>query len=77
MKEHERIFITLCFNLRYTLKPRDIIIALSGIIPHKRCLYYLDKWYNKGFYEYGVALDLGWFYIDKLTQIYKEILVGS
>lgn len=29
-------------------------------IPDKRKWYILDKWARKGYYEYGVTLDLGW-----------------
>ena len=77
MKEHERIFFSLCYNFRNNLKPRDIVIALADIIPHKRCWYYLDKWLEKGFYDYGVTLDLGWFEVDKLPQAYKDIIMGE
>lgn len=36
-------------------------------------MYYVEKWSLKGFYEYGVTLDLGWFYVDKLAGEYKKI----
>ena len=75
MKEHERIFFALCYKLRYRLKPRDIIEALAETIPHKRCWYYLEKWCEKGFYDYGVTLDLGWFYLDKLPLEYRVLLI--
>lgn len=29
--------------------------------PYKQLMYYLDKWSDKGIYNYGVTLDLGWF----------------
>ena len=77
MKEQERIFFALCYNFRYTLKPRDIVIALADTIPHKRCWYYLEKWLEKDFYNYGVTLDLGWFELDKIPQAYKEIIYGD
>jgi hypothetical protein len=44
---------------------RDVVQA-SGI-HHKRCLYLLQKWCGKGWYSYGVSLDLGW-----LTEKGKE-----
>ncbi len=77
MKEHERIFFALCYNLRHEFKPRDIIRFLSETIPHKRCWYYLDKWSEKGFYDWGITLDLGWFYLDKLPQAYKDIIFNN
>ena len=36
-------------------------------------MYYVRKWCDKGFYDYGVTLDLGWFEFDKLTGEYKQI----
>lgn len=74
MKNHERIFFALCYNLRYNLKPRDVVNLLAETIPHKRCWYYLEKWSRLGFYSYGVTLDLGWFEDKKLPPRYREII---
>lgn len=89
MKEDEKRFFLACYTYgrtssNYKLKgmyacisyilPRDIINILSGYIHHKRCWYYLRKWANLGFYDYGVTLDLGWFYPEKLPERYKELL---
>ena len=74
MKIYERIFFSLCYNLRESFKPRDIVDILYDIIPHKRCWYYLEKWTSLGFYDYGVTLDLGWFYPEKLPVRYREIV---
>ena len=75
MKFEEKLFFILCFKLRIlNILPRDIVTILNDVIPHKRCLRYLEKWSEKGFYDYGVTLDLGWFYCDKLPQRYKELL---
>ena len=30
-------------------------------LPHKRAWYWLGKWSQKGLYDYGVTIDLGWF----------------
>lgn len=84
MKEHEKIFFALCINLcgktflriGNRLHPRDIVNILADTIPHKRCWYYLQKWAGLGFYDYGVTLDLGWFYLDQLPQRYLDILEG-
>jgi len=40
--------------------PRDIINEEGFPIPAKRAWYLLAKWADKGWYEYGVTLDLGW-----------------
>jgi hypothetical protein len=57
----------------YNLLVRDLIEIINYIIPNKRCWYYLQKWSEKGYYNYGVTLDSGWFEPDKFTGIYKEI----
>ena len=41
-------------------KPRDIINEDGFYIHHKRAWYILEKWTRKGWYDYGVASDLGW-----------------
>lgn len=74
MKDHERIFFALCYNLRRTHKPRDVVNLLAETIPHKRCWYYLRKWDNLGFYNYGVTEDLGWFELEKIPQRYLQIV---
>ena len=77
MKEHERIFFALCYNLRNIMKPREVVNLLADTIPHKRCWYYLDKWHAMGFYSSGVSSDLGWFYPEKLPSRYWEIVEGA
>lgn len=74
MKDQERIFFALCFNMRHTCKPRQIVKLLADTIPHKRCWYYLEKWDRLGFYNWGVTIDLGWFELDKIPQRYAEIV---
>lgn len=74
MKDQERIFFALCYNLRNTHKPRAVVNMLCETIPHKRCWYYLEKWHRLGFYSSGVTDDLGWFYPEKLPERYREIV---
>ena len=77
MHGHEKIFFALCFRLNglIGIKPRDIIHALSGTIPHRRCWYYLRKWAGLGIYEYDTTLDMGWFIpAAKMPARYREIL---
>lgn len=74
MKEHERIFFALCYNLRHIMKPRAVVNLLAETIPHKRCWYYLRKWGLLGFYDYGVTEDLGWFDTDEIPPRYLEII---
>ena len=82
MKEDEKRFFIACYtygriapnwDVPY-VSVRKIINILSGYIHHKRCWYYLEKWSDLGFYDYGVTLDLGWIYPDKLPERYKKLL---
>lgn len=81
MKENEKIFFRLCLNAfvfkkqsdYYKFCVRDLINIIQSLINYKQCWYYLDKWSNRGFYDYGVTMDLGWFEPDKFTGEYKDI----
>lgn len=82
MKPLERIFFIACVNeQRRTISPdkREFSVRVIGNIfsrlgfSYKQLMYYVQKWSGKGFYDYGVTLDLGWFYFDKFTGEYKEI----
>lgn len=81
MKEDERkFFITClnCINIQRTKRvstffPRDLIKILSEFINYQRCWYFLEKWTNKGFYEYGTTMDLGWFEPENFCGEYLEI----
>ena len=75
MKEDEKIFFKTCYRLRnndYSI--RDIIWFMKDFIHHKRCWYLLEKWSRLGFYDYGVTLDLGWFYADEMPERYLELI---
>ena len=37
------------------------IFADKYNVSYKQLMYYLEKWSNRGIYNYGVSLDLGWF----------------
>lgn len=55
-RSEEELFYTLLKVTR--MHPRDLINKLS--INRKRAWYILSKWCAKGYYEYGISLDLGW-----------------
>lgn len=57
MKEDEKELL-IAIYLSEKTNVRDIIAKIE--IPYKRCLYLLEKWSGKGWYDYGVTLDLGW-----------------
>lgn len=83
MKEDEKAFFKTCLKYitindvpkhdKREVTPRTIIQMLSEFINYKRCWYLLEKWGNKGFYNYGVTMDLGWFEAEYFTGEYQEI----
>lgn len=83
MKDDEIKFFILCISYANAIvkgqtiermTPRELINIIDMWIPHKRCWYYLEKWDRLGFYDYGVTLDLGWIYTDKIPQRYRDLL---
>ena len=80
MKEDEKKFFKLIYTycsyptLGNTATPRDIINIINPWMNHKRCWYLLRKWSDNGFYDYGVTLDLGWIYKNKLPERYKVLV---
>lgn len=68
MRDDEKEFFLRCVNEirnhgideKREKKPRDIINESGFPIHHKRAWYLLEKWTGKGWYDYGVCLDLGW-----------------
>ena len=91
MKTLEIIFFKACiYNCMYLSyngseeyeKPlftiKDIIrfFVLMGF-SWKQLDYYLKKWCDIGFYDYGVDLELGWFEFEKLKGEYEVIYKES
>lgn len=66
MKPDEQAFLMTVASLRDGDNrkgwkwPRDIINYPEFSMHHKRAWFLLEKWCRKGWYEYGVTLDLGW-----------------
>ena len=55
---------------------REIIKIFAGLgFSWKQLDYYLTKWSDRGFYDYGTSLELGWFEFDKLEGEYKNIYI--
>lgn len=82
MKPLEQIFFRACANEQkrvYDLGQREFSVRdICNIFDrlgfsYKQLMYYVKKWSNKGFYNYGISLDLGWFEFEKLTGEYKQI----
>ena len=71
MKPLERIFFQSCMR-RGRKSVREVIAIFCELgFSKKQLLYYVSKWDGLGFYDYGVTLDLGWFYTGKLIGEYK------
>ena len=78
MKDDEIRFFRTCWQYRHQgISIRDIICLVHEFIHYKRCYYLLDKWARLDFYDYGVALDLGWFEPDALPERYRVLLDGE
>lgn len=75
-KEHEKILFTMCWTFRKVMWPRQVYACFRKIIPYKQFVYYLKKWEEFGFYDYGVNQELGWFYPENFPDRYKEIIEG-
>lgn len=82
MKPLEEIFFRACVNeqkRKLHSSNRELSIRTIGNIferlgfSYKQLMYYVRKWCDRGFYDYGVTLDLGWFEFNKLTGEYKQI----
>ena len=82
MKPLEEIFFRACVNeQKRKLKVNDREFSIRVIrniferlgFSYKQLMYYVQKWSDKGFYDYGVSLDLGWFEFDKLDGEYQRI----
>lgn len=82
MKPLERIFFMACVNEQkraLDISKREFSVRIIGNIferfgfSYKQLMYYVRKWCDRGFYDYGVTLDLGWFEFGKLTGEYKQI----
>ena len=72
MKPLERIFFQACVMKDAKETIRNIINIFGYLgFSHKQLWRYLEKWCSKGFYDYGVTLDLGWLYPNKFIGEYK------
>ena len=82
MKPLERIFFMACVNEQkrvLDIREREFSVRSIGNIferlgfSYKQLMYYVQKWSNNGFYDYGTTLDLGWFNFEKLNGEYLSI----
>jgi len=56
--------------------PRDLINEVGFPLNHKRAWFLLQKWCDKGWYDYGVTLDLGWI-TEKGQREISEIIIDE
>ena len=60
MKNQEKAFFVLCYDMRKYCVPYDFVNSeIIKNIPRKQLKYYLTKWVDLGFYDYGVNLFFG------------------
>lgn len=74
-EDAKKFFLMLCrhcMGYTNTIRPRDIINNKAFHMNYKRAWYLLDKWSGKGWYDYGVNVDLGWI-TDKGYEIYIKL----
>lgn len=72
MKPLERIFFQACVMKEDERTIREVIHIFGDLgYSHKQLWRYLEKWYGKGFYHYGVTLDAGRLSPNKFIGEYK------
>lgn len=86
MKPDEREFLITYYQLNYPdyirdkrrVTPREIINLpmFKHFMHYKRAWYLLDKWSSKGWYDWGVTLDLGWLTDEGIAKV-KELLADE
>ena len=74
MKENEKIFFKVCYNLRSEKEVYYIIRELTDKIPVKQMIYYVKNGTNLGSTTGGTNLLFGWFYPEKLPERYKKLI---
>lgn len=80
MKEDEKQFFLECVakirnhgvQEERELWPRDLINTEGFPLNHKRAWFLLEKWSNRGLYDYGTTLDLGWI-TEKGNELAKHL----
>ena len=71
MKPLERVFFMACIMKSTEMSVRKIINTFCTLgFSENQLLYYVNKWNNRGFYNYGVLIDFGWFEPENLTGEY-------
>ena len=79
MKQDEKDFLIQVFrrchggNRLEQVTPRTLINEPEFTIHHKRAWYLLEKWSDRGLYDYGVTSDLGWL-TDEGKQMAIELI---
>ncbi len=57
-RDDEMVLLTAIQFKPNTETVRDVIVRLG--MPTKRTDYLLEKWARKGWYQWGVVIDMGW-----------------
>lgn len=81
MKKHEKIAFMLVVEL--TLKGerhpfKKLCSIYDVIIPRNRLIYYVNKWTDKGFWEFGGSVESGWLLeYTKMPKRYQKLYMIS
>lgn len=74
--EFLQYLISKCNNGNGYCQPgRDAVAEYN--MNDKRKTYILNKWDNKGLWDYGVSLYSGWFKTENKDEIFKKITEGK
>lgn len=76
---HEQLISSELNNREYSVRKISEIFQRFGF-SYKQLYYYLTKWSDRGFYNWGVNIELGWFEFEHLDKyedykkLYEEVL---
>lgn len=78
MKEEEKIFFKACIvHAGNKIAVMDIVNIMSGFVPAKRLMYFVQKWVKLGFYNYGTSMYKGWFEVQAMPERYKLLVMEA
>jgi hypothetical protein len=73
VKPDERELLLALARMPDGVFPRDLPALRK--LPRKRAAYLLGKWADRGWYDYGVSLDLGWLTASGVVKA-RELAAG-
>lgn len=71
VRDDEKRFLVMIADKPDGVSVRNLIQSEDFPIHHKRAWYLLEKWSDRGWYDYGVNLELGWLWDEGKAQAEK------